>query len=341
MLSKTSEKYSLIGAVLLEVLLIAIGLSIYTLFPFFQFYFNGPGNFGISESNFIIEYGLYYLAMVYAMVIPVLFYSYYKSGTTPKSTIVFQKIKNQNFDKEFWFCIRSFILKFLYIPLMFLGALYFGKITMVYLLQVNEIDFSNWNWTNWINDYFYALYINAVMTFVLIIYAFSYCVESEFLNNKIKSVDDSWFSWIVALICYLPLYPFVFYVIPMASQDSSFFINHEITAFVRILVMLIIGLKAWSIITLGTKSTNLTNRGIVVNGPYSIIRHPHYVTKMIVKWILVLPVLWGHFWLIGGMIFWTTIYMLRALTEEQHLKKDSDYQEYMKKVKWKFIPGVI
>ncbi len=40
------------------------------------------------------------------------------------------------------------------------------------------------------------------------------------------------------------------------------------------------------------------------------------------------------------MSVWTIIYHLRTITEENHLGKDPDYQEYIKKVKYRYIPGV-
>jgi protein-S-isoprenylcysteine O-methyltransferase Ste14 len=39
---------------------------------------------------------------------------------------------------------------------------------------------------------------------------------------------------------------------------------------------------------------------------------------------------------------WTTIYALRAITEERHLLLlDNGYAQYMQRVKWRFIPRVI
>lgn len=336
MLSQEYGKYNLIHAILAELALIITGLGLYKLFPFFQFYFLGWDDFGLSKGSFLVENGLYYLAIVYALVLPTIMYRFHQEGRKPKSLIVVNKLTHKTIDKEFWFCFRIFILKFFYIPLMYLGAIYFGEIASSYLLGYNT---HVKNWVTLINNYLFPCFVYVVMTAVLIVYTFGYCIESDLLDNRIKSIDDNAFSWVVTLICYVPFYPLVFYIIPMGAQDFAFFKNHEITAIVRGGLMGIIAIKAWSIFTLGTKSSNLTNRGIVTNGPYRWVRHPHYLTKMMVWWICVLPSLVNNYWLIGGMIFWTTIYVLRALTEEQHLKRDPDYLAYMQKVKWRFIPG--
>lgn len=340
MLSTVPPKFSLAQAMFLEVVVIAVGLVLYTLFPFFQFYFSGPEEFGFSEGSKLVENGLYFLGLVYLALIPPVFLDYQKKGRTPKSTIVFGKLLEKRFDREFWFVFRVYALKFLFIPLMYLGAIYFGEIAVAHLLGVLDTDTTSWTLVMWINHYIFPAFLNSAMTIVLIVYAFGYCVDSDRMNNKIKSVDKSGFSWAVTIICYAPFYAFVFYLIPNASQEYAFFKNEHITAWVRIVIMLIVAAKTWAILTLGTKSSNLTNRGIVTKGLYRWIRHPHYLTKIMIWWIGVLPSLVHAYWLIGGMIFWTTIYVLRALTEEQHLKKDPAYQAYMKEVKWRFIPGV-
>jgi protein-S-isoprenylcysteine O-methyltransferase Ste14 len=41
-----------------------------------------------------------------------------------------------------------------------------------------------------------------------------------------------------------------------------------------------------------------------------------------------------------GYFMWGVIYVLRALTEERHLLKVTEYRAYCKKVKYRFIPGL-
>ncbi len=38
---------------------------------------------------------------------------------------------------------------------------------------------------------------------------------------------------------------------------------------------------------------------------------------------------------------WNLLYILRAITEERHLGKFEEYREYIKKVKYRFIPWVV
>ena len=80
------------------------------------------------------------------------------------------------------------------------------------------------------------------------------------------------------------------------------------------------------------------NRGIVKRGPYSLIRHPAYISKNLI-WIL--SFVFHGASVLGSVIVLCTLYYFRAVTEERHLSKDLEYREYMKEVKYRFIPGVI
>ena len=91
------------------------------------------------------------------------------------------------------------------------------------------------------------------------------------------------------------------------------------------------------------------NRGTVKIFPYNIIRHPAYVSKVLLWWIGSIAIIselidfngFGSVILyICSALMWTLIYILRAITEERHLLKDPEYKQYMEKVKYRFIPYV-
>jgi protein-S-isoprenylcysteine O-methyltransferase Ste14 len=116
-------------------------------------------------------------------------------------------------------------------------------------------------------------------------------------------------------------------------------------------VLASLAIFSWASVTLGFKASNLTNRGIVGHGPYSVVRHPAYAAKNLAWWIGAIPAVYFAF-LTGGasrgipaVLFtlgWTGIYVLRAITEERHLLMiDNGYAQYMARVRWRFIPGVI
>ena len=98
-------------------------------------------------------------------------------------------------------------------------------------------------------------------------------------------------------------------------------------------------LYAASTAVFGLRFSNLTHRGILTRGPYAWIRHPAYLGKNLAWWAENLanfasPI--QAFYLLAC----NAIYVLRALTEERHLRLDPDYRAYCEKVRWRFIPGV-
>jgi protein-S-isoprenylcysteine O-methyltransferase Ste14 len=51
---------------------------------------------------------------------------------------------------------------------------------------------------------------------------------------------------------------------------------------------------------------------------------------------------WAGISALASVVGWTMIYVLRALTEEDHLKRvDGEYAAYAQQVRYRFIPGVV
>jgi protein-S-isoprenylcysteine O-methyltransferase Ste14 len=80
------------------------------------------------------------------------------------------------------------------------------------------------------------------------------------------------------------------------------------------------------------------------------VRHPAYAAKNFSWWCVMFPVALyqagaqksaAPLLQVLGLVGLTFIYYMRARTEEKHLRKDPEYRAYMKKVPWRFIPGVV
>jgi protein-S-isoprenylcysteine O-methyltransferase Ste14 len=80
------------------------------------------------------------------------------------------------------------------------------------------------------------------------------------------------------------------------------------------------------------------NRGVVVRGPYTFVRHPIYAGYMIthVAFFIADPIPWNAVVLLIA----DTALILRALMEEKVLSNDVEYQGYCRRVGWHLVPGV-
>jgi protein-S-isoprenylcysteine O-methyltransferase Ste14 len=80
------------------------------------------------------------------------------------------------------------------------------------------------------------------------------------------------------------------------------------------------------------------NRGVVVRGPYTLVRHPIYTGYLIthIAFLMAQPTRWNA----CVFLLADTALVLRALMEERVLSGDLEYQQYCRRVGWHLVPGV-
>lgn len=187
--------------------------------------------------------------------------------------------------------------------------------------------------------YIFALFFVVDTVYFL----FGYSVEYPLFKNQVRSVEPTLLGWIVTLLCYPPFYEITGKYLFWSANSAGYLPALVATYSMRIGALVFLAIYLWATLALGTRCSNLTNRGIVSWGPYAYVRHPAYICKTLGWWLTSLPYLVDHgqyLLVILSLIGWTTIYFLRAITEERHLIQDPDYQEYCKVVRWRFIPFV-
>jgi protein-S-isoprenylcysteine O-methyltransferase Ste14 len=183
-----------------------------------------------------------------------------------------------------------------------------------------------------------------------LLFTLGYIIELPALGNRIRTVDPTFFGWFICLVCYPPFNDFTLRFLEWQSSDFPQFTNDAVHLTVNITLLAALAIFSWASVSLGFKASNLTNRGIVSHGPYAFVRHPAYAAKNLAWWLGALPMLGmmmatGTWKSIGysllALFGWTTIYALRAITEERHLLlSNNGYAEYAQQVRWRFVPGV-
>ena len=141
-------------------------------------------------------------------------------------------------------------------------------------------------------------------------------------------MDPTFFGWAICLACYPPFNDFTSRFLEWQSSDFPHFENTAVHFAANISLLTALSIYSWASVALGFKASNLTNRGIVSHGPYAFVRHPAYAAKNLAWWIGALPDLYLVFasgnvrnaaYALLALCGWTTIYALRAITEERHL----------------------
>ena len=230
------------------------------------------------------------------------------------------------------------------------------KAALIYIKNFGTDMYMIYSLTRW---QFYITIINILFFIDLFCYTIGYFTESVFLKNRVRSVDSSSAGILFCIACYPPfLNPTIAYLYWFHNRnDLTTFGNpeHWLTWFFHSVALIFTIIFVAASVALFTRASNLTNRGIVSKWPYNVVRHPAYVSKIIYWWFTVLPLFFVNFYapnfniykyllqsliIILSMCAWMIIYYFRALTEERHLMQDPEYREYVKKVKYRFIPGL-
>ena len=217
--------------------------------------------------------------------------------------------------------------------------------------------------STWISrlDCLYSASIVLVFLLDSALFCFGYHTEAGFLRNEVRYVETTLSGILVCIICYPPFNNVSSAFLGPSNDEVNILygsgLHHPLTWILRGLAVLFLLLLTAASFSLFTKASNLTNRGIVQYGPYRWVRHPGYVGKNLFWLMTLLPTFlavdfsnpmfsWTDHLLfcLGracGFAAWCSIYILRALTEERLLMQDPDYVAYCRKVRYRFIPGVI
>ncbi|MHB0958341.1 MAG: methyltransferase family protein [Pirellulaceae bacterium] len=208
-------------------------------------------------------------------------------------------------------------------------------------------------------DVWFLVFVSSVFLLDSTLFFMGYTTETGFMRNRLRYAETNVFRILVCIACYAPFNMVTASFLGPSNYDVRIVfqgeLDHAMTWILRGLALLFLLGMVSSSLFLFTKASNLTNRGIVKTGPYALVRHPGYIAKNLF-WLTTVVPLWfadpelpGFTWsshaivcgkVLLGLLAWSSLYFLRSITEEQFLRKDPEYVEYCRKVKYRFIPWV-
>ena len=340
-------------------LLLLFFAGVYTALPYFQRYFSHRTAWAGQEYRYS---EILLVAMVGYFCLLLLFYLVEKSPAISKSITCLTAIKRfAASPREVWrsgltpgerLGVLSVLLKGFFAPLMVVW-LFDHTATLLnnglHLIRVWQDSGFSMRAVTGTEGYWFLFRL--ILFVDVFFFTLGYLIELPQLKNEIRSVDPTLFGWGVALACYPPFNGLTGSIFGWHSSDFPQFVDYpfvHLTA--NVLLLGLMALYSWASLALNFKASNLTHRGIVARGPYRFVRHPAYAAKNLAWWIGLGPALivasqgtWQAVLLtVGSMVGWSTIYVMRALTEEEHLRSvDETYAQYCQKVKYRFIPYVV
>lgn len=295
---------------------------------------------------------IFYWIVVWYIILLVPFYIVYNDES--KARIIIQYLwkvisGDNSYTQKEKTALLAWIVKLFFIPLMitWLSQHIFTTINNLQWLLENTALLSS-NFLIFFNTHFFWTAFTLILFIDVLFFTLGYLIEIPRLKNTIKSVEPTIIGWAVVILCYPPFNDYTNNFISWYSSDFPQFWNIYIHVILNITLLVLMGIYAWASFSLGLKASNLTNRWIIIKGPYKYVRHPAYICKN-TAWLIwgipmVIVALESESLSIISVIMWLSwwafIYYLRAITEENHLSTDPDYVEYKRQVPYKFIPKI-
>lgn len=192
----------------------------------------------------------------------------------------------------------------------------------------------------WNPSTFATLYLTTftlILTIDTIFGAIGYLLTLRVLDAQIRSPQPTWLGWVSTIICYVPFSQFLHraFLDYKGEIDWSAWLGNQPIVFITwgFAILVLKAFYVWATISFGCRFSNLTNRGIIVDGPYRYMKHPAYLAKNLSWWLISVPfVAHGDFLtnlkacILLGLT--NVIYFVRAKTEEHHLSEDPAYRLY-------------
>jgi protein-S-isoprenylcysteine O-methyltransferase Ste14 len=315
---------------------------------------HGPVGFAFSGMQFLVV-----AATVYALIVAGWMMTEREPGVS-KSLRAFElawwaaraprEALRQGLSPDDRTAVLATLLKAFFGPLMAVSLMGFCMAAWVNGSALLQAGFAGLSGRQLFDRFGFWFLMQAILFVDVLIFTVGYLFESRRRGNAIRSVDPSWVGWAAALLCYPPFNAVTAQVLGAQVSDFPQFENASLHIVLNLMLLVLMAMYASASVAMGLKASNLTHRGIVTRGPYAWVRHPAYVCKNLAWWIGAAPLVSQAFELglleglqsLASVLGWSLLYVLRALTEEDHLRQvDGEYAAYANRVRYRFLPGIV
>jgi len=183
----------------------------------------------------------------------------------------------------------------------------------------------------------YVTALNLILAVDVLFGSVGYLLTLRPLDSHIRTTEPTVLGWAAAICCYIPFSTFIWSSVLnyKGRTDWMDWLQPWPILFVSwgFAILALHAVYVWSTASFGCRFSNLTNRGIIVDGPYRYLKHPAYVSKNIAWWLMAVPFVAHASWSAAlracvCLALTNLIYILRAWTEERHLMRDPAYVVY-------------
>jgi protein-S-isoprenylcysteine O-methyltransferase Ste14 len=227
-------------------------------------------------------------------------------------------------------------------PAKSLGQLVFSVVFLAALSSLLFFIAGDWHWIEgWV---FTAIYVAGS----LVVVVYLYVADPGLLNERFRAGAQKGQSTFDRIILVLIIVAYTTWYILIPLDAKRYHLSPEFPLWIKAIgafgvafmfVIFFLTFKENSFAAPVVKIQEERGQKVISTGVYAIVRHPLYAGGIFL--FLGAPMLLGSLWgLIPGIAL-ILILAVRSIGEEKTLKQGLEgYDEYMKKVRWRFIPYI-
>ena len=201
---------------------------------------------------------------------------------------------------------------------------------------------SSWSPGSWAAADIYHTLLLYCFFIDLVFAAAGYALSLKILGNRVHSVNPYPWGWLATIVCYSPFWDLLGRIVIFEWKSDWLALTGDrpVVQFIWLaMIACCLVIYAWSTVELGIRFSNLTYRGLVDSGPYRLLKHPAYVSKLLSIWLIAVPFAGLHGWTQATqqsliLLFYCCIYFARAKYEEKHLRHYPEYRAYASRSPW-------